>query len=251
MRLLFWSALLASLSGPLRAATICEQPVAKRNDSYSYVVSYIAASVQLQHACELALQNGKPPMGENIGDTLLQLKRAKQPLACAKQILSPYLESSNQLIKGSSAIATKAIQTLNDGANKEIELYKRVLDATSPGTARLRPLTTSQFADQLSDIGVQEDSGWDLHTKATQGVFYALVDQEHVNAAKAAGSDDWRRLLISADQRDQLLTSLEQSFGPSVKNGVAAQPENQTSVQTAAAFLYQALSQPRWKARDE
>jgi hypothetical protein len=252
MRFLAWATLLAVLlTSRLAAAPICEHPAASRNDSYSYLVSYIAASIQLQHACELALQNGLPPMGENIGDTLLQLKRAKQALACATEILSPYTHSTNELIKLSSVLATKGVETLSGGANKEIQLYKRVLDATSPLTANQRPLATSQFADELSDIGVQEDSGWELLTKATQGAFYAAVDQGRMNVAKGSGSDDWRRLLISSDQRRQLLASLEQSFGQSVKHGVVAQAENQTSVQTAAAFLYQALSEPAWKARDE
>ena len=190
-------------------------------------------------------------MGENIGETLLQLKRAKQALACAKQILSPYLQSTNELTKGSTTLAIKGIDTLDDGARKEIELYKRVLDATSPSTAKRKPLPTSQFADQMSDIGVQEDSGWDLITKATQGVFYAVVDQQRAKAAQASGSNDWRRLVISSTQRASLLASLETNFGTSVKSGVSAQPENQTSVQTGAAFLYQALSQPEWKAREE
>jgi hypothetical protein len=57
-------------------------------------------------------------MGENIGDTLLQLKRAKQALACAKEILSPYVQSTNELIKGASVLATKGVETLSGGANK-------------------------------------------------------------------------------------------------------------------------------------
>ena len=251
MRVLAWTAIVAFLAYPLAAATLCERPSPAPNDPYSYLVAYIAASVQLQHACELALQNGRPPMGENIGETLLQLKRAKQALACAKLILSPYLESTSELTKRSTALALKGIEALDDGAKKEIELYKRVLDATSPSTAKRETLATSQFADQMSDIGVQEDSGWDLITKATEGAFYALVDQQRAKTAQASGSNDWRRLLISSTQRDDLLASLETNFGASVKSGVSAQPENQTSVQTGAAFLYQALSQPEWKARNE
>ncbi|HKO56508.1 MAG TPA: hypothetical protein VJ276_11565 [Thermoanaerobaculia bacterium] len=190
-------------------------------------------------------------MGENIGETLLELKRAKQALACAKQVLTPYLQSTNDLTRGSAAIAIKGIETLDDGARREIELYKHVLDATSPSPAKRKPLSTSQFVDQMSDIGVQEDSGWDLFAKATQGAFYAVVDQQRAKAAQASGSADWRRLLISSAQRADLLASLESNFGASVKNGVSTQPETQTSVQTAAAFLYQALSQAEWKARDE
>src|SRR3954454_8050869 len=82
-------AIVSFLTYPVAAATLCERPSPSPDDPYSYVVAYIAASAQLQHACELALQNGRPPMGKNLGETLLQLKRAKQSLACAKQILAP------------------------------------------------------------------------------------------------------------------------------------------------------------------
>jgi hypothetical protein len=238
----------------------CERPEVKKDDAFHYVTSYIAASAKIQRACELAFQNGEQPdagadLVGRLSQTIYHLKEANEELGCAKRILEPYLTSPKDLIKGSALVATKAVTTLIDAGEKEIAFDKKILTASDQLVAGTKPaISSAAMAEQMADIGVQEDAAWELLTKATQGAYYSLVDQERVAAAQKSGNpdgQDWRRLTITTKQRLLLLSTLETTFGPSVKEGVKQDATNRTSVQGGADFLYQAISNPIWKAKDD
>lgn len=237
----------------------CARPEARPASAFHYMTSFIAANAKVQRACELAFQNGEQPYDApdligHLSQAIYHLKEANEELGCAKRILAPYLTSPNDLIKGSASAATKAINTLVDAGEKEIAYDKKILTASDQLTNGKKPaISSAQMAEQMADIGVQEDAAWELLTKATQGAYYALVDQDRMAAAQKSGDpdgQDWRRFAITAKERQQLLATLEITFGSTVKNGVE-QGANRTSIQEGAGFLYQAISHPMWKAKDE
>jgi hypothetical protein len=243
------------LSASRLSAEWCEVPPSNPTDAYAFVISFIAANARIQQACELALQNGQP-VSSKLGENILQLKRAKQELACAREILAPYAASPQVLIKATSIGTVRAIDALADSSDREIALNKTLLDAID-AEERGKPtgLSHSEMADVQSDIAVKEDSAWDLLDKATTGVIYCLTTDQAAYQAVLKGEKsnkkpDWR-LLITAVQRHQLLAAFEQSFGADVTKGLKVDAKQMTSVQKGARALYQMLSSPKWKASDE
>jgi hypothetical protein len=238
----------------------CERPEAKKNDAFYYVTSFIAANAKIQSACELAFQNGEQryegtDLVGHLTQAMYHLKQANDELGCAKRILEPYLTSPKDLIKLPAFAATKAVNTLMDAGDKEIAFVKKVLTAQDQIDSGTKPtISSATMAEKTADIGVQEDAAWKLLANATQGAFYSLVDQDRMSAAQKSGNPDGQdrqRFSITAKQRWLLLSTLETTFGPSVKKGVKQDQANRTSVLLGADFLYQAISNPTWKAKDE
>jgi hypothetical protein len=231
----------------------CDLPAPKGSSPFSYALTFIAADARIQRACEVALQNGQPPAAP--GETIYQLKQAKQELGCARSALAPYVVGPESVVKSSAVIAVAAIDQLRDASDKEIAVYKSLLDnLDAVGAGRPTGLSSAQVADIMSDIGVQENAAWELLTKGTAGVFLTLVDQAAADAASKAvptKKTGWQRLVITAAERRQLLLTLEEAFGAEVKRWAASKATNITSVQTAAGALYEAIASPTWKASDE
>jgi len=219
------------------------------------LVSFISAAAQLQKACEIALQNGRPPISENLGETIYTLKVARRNLVCARETLAPYASAKNtRTIHASAGIGVSAVEKLIASVDAELAVNHQLLEATDRAIAgKDSKVSVAQLIEKMTDIGVEENTAWEWLVKATEAAFYSLADPVALERAKASAPDeeDWRRLTITSNQRNELLFLLQSTFGSSVTTGVKPNVQDRTSVQTQADFLYQAISDERWKAHDQ
>lgn len=167
---------------------------------------------------------------EIIGDAtglMVSLKRASEDYECAATLAESFSNSTNQAITTSvqsSAFAYRRLITLN------AEFQNILQDLVNE-----KPTAQASLSEKISDNMAQRDKAWGMLLTGTTAATSALVVPQTKRHKKS-------QLNITREQRKELSTKLEQTFGAVLKNEM---PD--ISPDASGWLLYEFINRKEWK----
>jgi hypothetical protein len=161
---------------------------------------------------------------------MLSLKRASEDYECAATLAEAFSTSKNQAITISvqgSAFAYRRLITLN---NEFQTILKDLLNG--------KPTAQGSLSDKISDNMVQRDKAWEMLLNGTTAATFALVVVPQTEKEKIS------QLNITLEQRKELSTKLEQTFGDVLKKDMK---ELDISPDASGWLLYEFINRKEWK----
>ena len=196
------------------------------NSPYGYIKAVIES---LSYAAEARsnLHANESQENQNMFEQMTNMRFAINKLQHAQSLIEGYTKSSDiRIAKSAHGLVTSfvAVSTLLD---QGVSLLERM--ASVQNEAELASLM-----NDASRHAAQIDEAWKLLVYSTATTTYALVGKHRLDSNKTA-------LVITQQQKLELLEDLNRNFGDSIKTGVQT---GQYATEAAPAGLWQMLSQP-------
>lgn len=219
---------------PFPADALCIPKPASPDRSSPYVyLEHVIDSLTWVKQGRLRLKDQE---GEDLGELLYRTKAAQADYKCAAQIIAPFSDSSDEMVRSSAPLLVAAYEGLVVISQQTIDEIVRFLNELSKGD--VPPMGAAM--DRLTTLGVRSDDVWKLLPLAIVSSTYSLP--------KFDGQNPTGRFRITSSQRRELMQSLEKQFGASVRQGMRA---GQHALDGAAGVLYQFLADRKWRSADE
>lgn len=247
--------LVTCLNLPAVASPCMPAPVV-RGDPYHYLLAladalgHAESAVSGVDSVRVGPEEGGPDdftIGTNL---MIALKRGMSDYECAQQILSPYRtlpqaapvlrgdlagqwrQASRRALRSSAVAAVVALQSLAESQTKTMLQLKNVMNGT---------LDAGSQAQQTALVA-------DTRDKALHALFLAVLMASNCPIEPDPTTGKMSRLVLTAGQRDEILTDLLSTFGDEIKGGMK---EGQFPLTAAAAELYSVLGNPGYSLRPQ
>ncbi len=163
-------------------------------------------------------------------EAIKYLRRANSELLTAKDMMSKYENSENQIIKD----ATESILLIYDNlSNIQLETIKTYEELDSPEIInRPEKFNIKSFMGRLSDLQLRHDKFLEAFNDTSVMVTYVLVSWEPDENGQLS------YLAISQRQRESLIKQLDETFGDGKRNGMKV---GQISLNSCGAILRKVL----------
>lgn len=224
----------ALLLFPTAALALCAPKrveAAKISEPFTYLESVIDSLGWAKQG----LSRGTEAGGDFYA-VVYRLKLAQRDYDCAAEVVRPFSESPDQVIKASAGMLNTVYGVLGLTNQTVVRELLALLDQFERGQLP----SESALVDRATDLGVMIDEVWKTLPMAVISATYVLPKFDR---QKPTG-----RFRIAEAQRRLLLRQLEGRFGTDVRKGMRV---GQHALDGAAGALHQFLADRKWRSLDD
>ena len=223
---------LMTLGAADATASLCIPNSGDINSGFEYIQAVTDVLVQVKLGRDELKEINKQQNDPNFATIFMTaLKTSQQYYQCGISIIQRYEASSNEMISGGSTKMEESIVGLMNGNKYHLDEIRALLSGN-------REKNPAKKAEMDSDNQVAVDDAWKRFGMSTVTATWAVMSDP-----RKTGPSRPKLLVITANQKKQLIAKLEGSFGKKMK------PKEDRVVEVMAGQLLKFLHE-KWQTAD-
>lgn len=203
------------------------KPCFAGNEEYSFVKSYVKSLRLLIINAEKAenLKTGNPSDIAAMTTLLSECRQGIYRLEQAKSLIKEYLNLKNILIKEAANNIISVYDTKIALGYEQLKLFENMI-------SKSEEFNEGKFIIESGKQDADNELSWDMLNNCSILITYCLVDQ------KPDKDGNLSYLVLTSNEREELIKELDNIFGESIKNGLKT---GQTKLQVCGSIIKQFL----------